>query len=83
MISEFKSFNNKKLIKREEVINKVCTLNNLKKGEYRLKYFIDLDSNKIFSNGSFLKKQSEIKVNYNKSINVLENWSAEIDLIID
>ena len=76
-------YNNQKLIKREQVINKACTLSNLKKGEYSLKYFIDLDSNKIFSNGSFLKKQAEIKLSYNKSINVLENWSTEVDLIID
>ncbi|MBH08185.1 MAG: hypothetical protein CMP71_03890 [Flavobacteriales bacterium] len=76
-------YNNQKLIKREQVINKVCIINNLKKGEYSLKYFIDLDSNKIFSNGSFLKKQPEKKLSYNKSINVLENWSTEVDLIID
>ena len=76
-------YNNHKLIKREQVINKACTLSNLKKGEYSLKYFIDLDSNKIFSNGSFLKKQAEIKLSHNKSINVLENWSTEVDLIID
>ena len=42
-------YNNQKLIKREQVINKACTLSNLKKGEYSLKYFIDLDSNEIFS----------------------------------
>ena len=76
-------YNNQKLIKREQVINKVCTLSNLQKGKYSLKYFIDLDSNEIFSNGSFLKKQAEIKLSYNKSISVLENWSTEVDLIID
>ena len=76
-------YNNQKLIKREQVINKACTLSNLKKGEYSLKYFIDLDSNEIFSNGNFLKKQAEIKLSYNKSISVLENWSTEVDLIID
>ena len=76
-------YNNQQLIKREHVINKTCTLSNLQKGKYSLKYFIDLDSNEIFSNGSFLKKQAEIKLSYNKSINVLENLSTEVDLIID
>ena len=53
------------------------------KGKYIYPAFIDLDSNEIFSNGSFLKKQAEIKLSYNKSISVLENWSTEVDLIID